>query len=119
MTLNQTDELAVGLEPAPLELRLPPLSEPQGAAPLGKILKMGEGFFQQVRLGKPTSGRGNGIEGLPGPATDAGLARQQHEPLARKSLLEASQGLAQLALADHIESLVEVPDHVELIVDDL
>ena len=36
-----------------------------------------------------------------------------------EGLFETSQGLAQLALSDRVEGLIEMPDHVELVVDDL
>ena len=119
MTLNQTDELAVGLEPTPFELCLPFLPEPQGAAPVGVVPEVAEGFFEQIGLLKSRAGREDGIEGLPSLASHTCPTLQQQKLLAREGLPEASQGLAQFALSDRVEGFTKMPDHVELVVDDL
>jgi len=119
MTLDHFHEVPVRFEATPLELVLPILPEPQSAALVGVIPQLAEGFLKQVGLGKLRAGSQDGVQGFSRLTPNPGTARQQYELLAREGLLEAAQSPAQLGLADRVERVVEVADHMELVEDDL
>lgn len=58
------------------------------------------------------------VQGLPGLAPDMGLAGEQDELLACQQPFEATFGPAQLLLAHLVERLQQMPDDMELVVED-
>jgi len=119
MPLHHLHKVPVGLHPHPLELRLPVGPEAPGAALVAVVPEVAEGLLEQVRLEKLRARRQHHIERRPGLAPDPGPAGHQDELLARERLLQAPKRAAHFSLADLVEGVVEMPHHVELVVDDL
>ncbi len=80
---------------------------------------MTEGFLEHMSLEEALVGIEDLIKGLPCLAPDVGLSGKEDELLAGQDMPEPFRRPPQLGDPDLVERLQEMPDHVELVVDDL
>ena len=119
MFLDHPCKAEVGFETAPFELGHPAVEEPAGPRLRSVGPEVTEGFLEHMSLEEALVGIEDLVERLPRLAPDVGLSGKEDELLAGQDMAEPFRRPAQLGDPDLVERLQEMPDHVELVVDDL
>jgi len=117
MLFYHAGKLVVRLEPAPFELVDPAIEETSGAGFRLIGPQVAEGFLEQMRLKEVAIGPQNLVERRPGLATHMNLPCKQDKLLAGQDPPETACGLVQLRSSDLIERIEQMPDDMELIID--
>jgi hypothetical protein len=119
MFFDHKSKSFIGLESGPLQVIHPGLEE--FASPcLGRIVpQMSEGFLEQVCLEELWTVDENFIKSLPAFSGEMSVSAEENEFLSRKKAPEPSSGLSEFILPYGVKCGQQVPDYMELIVDDL
>ena len=119
MTPNQSNELLVRFQTAPLELGLPVLKELSSPGGIAVIPKLSEGFFEHIGFAQALIGLEQKRQGAPSVQIEIGFMRQKRIALSFDEAFVLGGDPGIFPPPHFVQRLRQMLEHMELVEDDL